>query len=166
MFSAWILGIVGVICLGILLETVLPEGQTGKYVKGAFSLLVVFVIVSPLPALAGALKDWNPDFGTISADEDFAAKYAAAYAEGKECELEGYLAALGYESDVKVVVKEGSLSKIDKTEVILYLSVLEKDEENTHISKAAEEACRRLKVSREAVSVKAVFVRENADGSS
>ena len=47
--GAWILSIAGVICLGILLEIVLSEGKTAKYVKGAFSLLVVIAIVAPLP---------------------------------------------------------------------------------------------------------------------
>ena len=38
MLTAWLTGITGVIALGVLLEILLPEGQTGKYVKGAFSL--------------------------------------------------------------------------------------------------------------------------------
>ena len=42
--GAWIMSVVGVICLGVLLEIVLPSGKTTKYVRGTFSLLVVFVI--------------------------------------------------------------------------------------------------------------------------
>ena len=42
--GAWIMSVVGVICLGVLLEIVLPSGKTTKYVRGTFSLLVVYVI--------------------------------------------------------------------------------------------------------------------------
>ncbi len=65
--GAWIISVVGVICLGVLLEIVLPEGQTTKYVRGAFSLLVVFVVASIVPTIAKA--DWNLDLdGIFSAD--------------------------------------------------------------------------------------------------
>lgn len=49
--GAWIISITGVICLGILLDIVLPDGKTTKYIRGAFSLIVILVIVSPLPSL-------------------------------------------------------------------------------------------------------------------
>ncbi len=65
--GAWIISVVGVICLGVLLEIVLPEGQTTKYVRGAFSLLVVFVVASIVPTIAKA--DWNLDLdGIFSTD--------------------------------------------------------------------------------------------------
>jgi len=33
--GVWIMSIVGVICLGILLEIMLPDGKTAKYVSAA-----------------------------------------------------------------------------------------------------------------------------------
>lgn len=134
MLDAWIIGIVGVICLGVLLEIVLPEGQTGKYVKGAFSLLVIFVIVAPLPNVAGALKDWTPEYSDIQPDYGFIDESVAAFEADTASSLEEMLTAHGYETEVKVVVKGGSLSEIDEIEVILYLSVLNDDERNRHIA--------------------------------
>lgn len=58
--GAWIISITGVICLGILLDIVLPDGKTTKYIRGAFSLIVILVIVSPLPSLMK--KEWNFSF--------------------------------------------------------------------------------------------------------
>lgn len=58
--GAWIVAITGVICLGILLDIVLPSGQTTKYIRGAFSLILVLVIVSPIPSLVK--KDWQLKF--------------------------------------------------------------------------------------------------------
>ena len=48
--------------------------------------------------------------------------------------LEELLADNGYKSEVKVSVKDGSLSDIDEITVILYLPVLSADEENRHIA--------------------------------
>lgn len=62
----WILSIVGIICLGILIEIVLPQGKTTKYIKGVFSLVVILVIVSPLPKLIGKEYEINFDGFDIS----------------------------------------------------------------------------------------------------
>ena len=32
-FSAWVLSIVGIVLLTLVVDIVLPEGQTGKYIK-------------------------------------------------------------------------------------------------------------------------------------
>lgn len=56
--SAWLLGIVGVVSLGVLIEIIMPEGEHSKYIKGIFSLVVIFVIVAPFPKL---LKGENID---------------------------------------------------------------------------------------------------------
>ena len=50
--SGWLLGIVGVVSLGVLIEILLPEGENSKYIRGIFSIIVIFVIISPLPKLA------------------------------------------------------------------------------------------------------------------
>ena len=50
-FSTWIISITGVILLGVLVDIILPEGQTNKYLKSIFSFFIVFTIVSPLPSL-------------------------------------------------------------------------------------------------------------------
>lgn len=155
MLDAWMIGIVGVIALGVLLEILLPEGQTGKYVKGAFSLLVVFVIAAPLPSLFGALKDWDPDYSDVAPDYGFVAETAEEYARGCEERLEEALGYNGYESEVKVVIKEGSVSEIGEIEVILYLPVLTPEEVNKHISSAAEIASRTLGTAADTVSVAA-----------
>ncbi len=49
--SSWIMAIVGVSVLGVLVDLVMPNGQTKKYIKGIFAFIVVLVIISPLPNL-------------------------------------------------------------------------------------------------------------------
>ena len=60
--SAWVLSVAGVSILGVLVELVLPVGQTKKYVKGVFAFIVVLVIITPLPKLLG---------GTFKAEDIF-----------------------------------------------------------------------------------------------
>ena len=85
--GAWIVAITGVICLGILLDIVLPSGQTTKYIRGAFSLIVVLVIVSPIPTLVK--KDWQlkfDDFQFSSTQSESATATDVYGASIKRCE--------------------------------------------------------------------------------
>lgn len=49
--SSWILGIAGVCVLGVVVDLILPNGQTKKYIKGIFAFFVVLVVIAPLPSL-------------------------------------------------------------------------------------------------------------------
>lgn len=65
----WILSIVGTIALGVLVDILLPEGKIAKYVKGAFSLLVVLVISSIVPIIANMDIQLDIDNGDVFAVE-------------------------------------------------------------------------------------------------
>lgn len=72
--AAWLLSIVGVIAIGVLLDILMPEGETNKYIKGIFSIVVVLVIVAPLPKLIKS--DFNIEqifagTGNYEIDESF-----------------------------------------------------------------------------------------------
>lgn len=49
--SGWIMAVVGISVLGVLVDLILPNGQTKKYIKGVFAFIIVLVIISPLPSL-------------------------------------------------------------------------------------------------------------------
>lgn len=48
---AWILSITGITVLSVLIDLILPTGQTAKYIKNVFAFIMIFVIISPLPKL-------------------------------------------------------------------------------------------------------------------
>lgn len=50
-FSAWVLSIVGIVILTLIVDIILPEGQTNKYIKSVFAVITVFVIALPIPSL-------------------------------------------------------------------------------------------------------------------
>lgn len=47
----WVLSIAGMSFLGVVIETILPNGKLNGYIKGIFSLILLFVIVAPLPKI-------------------------------------------------------------------------------------------------------------------
>lgn len=61
--SSWLLSIAGISVVSILIDMILPNGQTSKYIKGIFAFFMLFVIISPI---ANLLKQ------NISVDEIFA----------------------------------------------------------------------------------------------
>lgn len=115
--SVWIMSIVGVICLGILLEIMLPDGKTAKYVKGAFSLLVVFVIAAPLPNMLK--KDWTLDLSGVNfgVDEEYISSTYAAYTDGLARTLERKLLEEGYVANVDIELKDTAPAALDKVNV-------------------------------------------------
>ena len=71
--SGWLIGIVGVVSLGVLIEILLPEGENSKYIRGIFSIIVIFVIVSPLPKLANG--DYIKGFTSPTAETEINVNY-------------------------------------------------------------------------------------------
>lgn len=72
--SNWIISIAGVICLSVIVELILPEGQMNKYIKGIFSFIIILVIILPLPKLLKSEIDLSNIFNynqNIEADEDY-----------------------------------------------------------------------------------------------
>lgn len=111
--GAWVTSIVGVICLGILLDIVLPEGKTTKYIRGAFSLIVILAIVAPIPSLLK--KEWkiNADDYAISQSEgeigfDAANTFAQSYAQ--KCEQA--LKENGIDAECEIDYADGVLKSV------------------------------------------------------
>lgn len=57
--SAWVLSIVGIVVLTLMVDIIIPEGKTGKYIKGVFAMLTVFVIAMPLPKIFNSEFDFE-----------------------------------------------------------------------------------------------------------
>lgn len=72
--STWILSIAGIICISVIVELILPEGQMNKYIKGIFSFIVILVIIMPIPKLIGSNFDFSNILNyenSVNVDEDY-----------------------------------------------------------------------------------------------
>ena len=72
--SSYILSIVGIVFLGVIVDLIMPDGEMNKFVKGAFALIAVFVIVSPVQKLFKSNFDIGEVFynqNAIQTDRDF-----------------------------------------------------------------------------------------------
>lgn len=49
--SAWIMSVAGISILSVIVDLIMPNGQTKKYIKGIFAFVIVLVVISPLPSL-------------------------------------------------------------------------------------------------------------------
>lgn len=70
--SVYLLSIVGVVVISVVLDLVIPSGQVSKYVKGIMSLVIIFVIASPLPNIIKNGINFSSLFSsTVTLDEEY-----------------------------------------------------------------------------------------------
>ena len=116
--SGWILSIVGMVLTMTLTEIMLPEGQTAKYIKGVVSLMVVYVVIAPVPALLQSKIDINSFFDFSSASYESDAAFIQLINEDKQSvlgtELTGVFVASGLESSSAIVLtdNEGAVFRV------------------------------------------------------
>lgn len=97
--SSWVVSITVIVCLSVLVELILPDGQMNRYIKGIFSFVIVFVIISPIPKLLNqeiSLEIFNQD-ESFTLDEDYLFQVNLDKLNSlqslveNECESKGYL---------------------------------------------------------------------------
>ena len=91
--TGWILSIVGTVLTITLTEMMLPEGNTAKFIKGVISLMVIYVVLAPIPAIFQSKIDINSffDFNTGSYESD--ASFIEIIKEDKQSSLTSELNA-------------------------------------------------------------------------
>jgi len=129
--DGWILSIIGMVFLGVIFEIIVPEGKTNNFIKSIFTIIFMFVVISPILKLVKKqeLIDF-PSFFNYSQDE----KTEQSLLELK-IQIENYLATNGIEG--VLIELSGYLSKndlkIEKVYVDLSNSVIM--EKYEHIDK-------------------------------
>ena len=122
--SGWVLSVTAVVCLTVLLDIIMPDGQMKKYVKGIVSIIVIFVIVTPLASLVVGKFDLTK--GNITIDSDMLESLESTSDRYREIQLESMLSDDGITADVKIVSDNGK----KKVEVIIKNEVLSENEMN------------------------------------
>lgn len=110
--TAWIISIVGVVVLGVLVDVMLPEGSTAKYIKGVFGLIALAVMIAPLPKLFN--KDFNfeslisDNTAQIQTDNNFIKDVMGDYKLKIVDKIEKVLDEEGIEYDYVIVYLDNS----------------------------------------------------------
>lgn len=110
--TAWIISIVGVVVLGVLVDVMLPEGSTAKYIKGVFGLIALAVMIAPLPKLFN--KDFNfeslisDNTAQIQTDNNFIKDVMGDYKLKVVDKIEKVLDEEGIEYDYVIVYLDNS----------------------------------------------------------
>lgn len=124
---SWVISVAGVMTLTVLLDIIMPDGQTNKYIKGIFSVFIIIAIALPLSGfLSGGIDlDRLFDFSTKEYGIDngyILGVYADAYGKEEERLLD-ILADKGYSVEKADIVFDPS----DKRK-ILYVNIFLKQQ--------------------------------------
>lgn len=138
--SSWILSIAGIITLSILIELILPDGQINRYIKGVFSFVVVFVIISPVPKLLNKDFDYSQIFNygeEIQVDENYIYQLNLDKINSLKEDIEEKISSQGYKNVVIYInadIFENNLS-FKSISVDLSSLVISNNAEHIDISK-------------------------------
>ena len=122
--SGWVLSVTAVICLTVLLDIIMPDGQMKKYVKGIVSIIVIFVIITPLASIA--VVEFDLTKVNITIDSDMLENLESTSDRYRETQLETMLSDDDITADVKIENDNGK----KKVEVIIQNQVLSENEMN------------------------------------
>lgn len=147
----WILNLVGLSLLGLLIEILLPSGTTNKYIKGTLSLVVIYVIISPIVSIftdfnAGNIKNFiSSDIGI---DSEFITNYNIESNKYEEKFIEEILTNEGYKNvKVEIVSNIISQEKIEYVKVFAKDLVISEDKNNIDIKETIIDiVAKRLKI--------------------
>lgn len=158
MFGEWIAKIVGLGALGVLLDVILPDGETNKYIKGIFGIITVFVLFSPLPKLLDIkinVDDLTHTSEAIELDEDYTYYVWEKRWEDVEESLGTiYSEKYGTKCEVDVKFVETCPQKIDVVYFYFKNSVIEGFEPNKYKLEVLEDVASRLNIKENLVVVR------------
>lgn len=140
--TGWILGIVGVVVVGVLIDVLMPEGESNKYVKGVYALIVVLVIASPVVKFLKSDVDFSKYFDSaFETDSAFVESVNDDRKQADEDKIANTLKLRGYENAQVVIFREASdIYRIDRVNVDITLCAQSKDECGDDIEKIVKNA--------------------------
>ena len=135
----WLLGVVGIVLIGVLVDLILPEGEMQKYIKAIFSIFVVFVMISPL--LSIDIDKINFDkfvYNDVSINEKFLIDYNEKYCSSLKTNLENTLKIRGYDGCEVEIYHNLSTDKFEIQKVEINIKNLVINKNSAHIDKYKE----------------------------
>ena len=132
--SAYLLSIVGVVLLSIVLDLVLSDGTTKKYIKSIMSLILIFVLVGPLPKIIKNGVNFSFIESSVSLDENYQNVIFEQQKNQLEKNLEKLLADEGFKN-INISIWADNFNGLNINTIFVDLSNLVLSENNQHINK-------------------------------
>ncbi|MGI6701653.1 MAG: stage III sporulation protein AF [Christensenellales bacterium] len=132
--GAWLVSVAAVVALSVLLDIVVPEGETNKYIKGIFALITVFVIIAPV--ITFIERDYSiEDLFTANTalNDAFIRQTESDLSEIKNDAIEKALSDIGYK-DTSVRIYLNYDNKIDFVTVDINNLSIDKDKPHININ--------------------------------
>lgn len=135
--TGYIVSLLGIVIISVLVELMLPSGETAKYIKSILAVFVIYVLVNPI--ITFFKSDFNLDkyvnSTNINIDETLLKDLYKEQSETRAQDLENMLYEQGYKG-----VKIKLIYKIVEHEIIFEKAVVNIDElvitgTNTNINK-------------------------------
>lgn len=138
--TVWTISVVGIVVITLLVDIILPQGETNKYIKSVMSIITVLVLLQPLPLLfsgeSGVFTSALTSEGEeIKNDEVFLANYYARLARVKEARLTKTLEEAGYENVSVCIFMSGVNNMPSISKVLLNLTNMVIRGSDAHINK-------------------------------
>lgn len=135
--QSYILSLLGIVLISVLIEIILPSGQTAKYIKSIFSIFVVYVLINPIVVMLK--KDFDlsnyVNQGNIEINETLLKNIYKDQIEAKSKDIEDTLKDEGYEGTKVSIVYKIVANSIVLEKVKINLDNLVITSPNTNINK-------------------------------
>ena len=110
----WVVTVAGIAILSVLCDIILPEGQTRKYVKTVFGVVVTLVIVQPLISIFGGGISFSDARPPTELQEQFLDNATDRQEREKAASIASVLEANGVEVE-SVAISDGNVTVILST---------------------------------------------------
>jgi len=134
--SIWILSIIGVVIMSVVVDLVMPNGSTSKFIKNIFAFVIIIVIISPIVSFLSN-KNFNlEDFfsGTsITVQEDFISSVNKQLIDKMEEDILKTLKANGINQVQVGISADIFKKKLEVEQVSVDLTQIVIDENFSHI---------------------------------
>lgn len=148
--TGWIMSIVGVVVIGVLIDVLTPEGESNKYIKGVYALIVVLVIASPIAKALKSDIDFSKYFDSaFQTDSTFVDYVNDDRKDEAEQKIANSLKLRGYENaQVVIFERTGNIYGIDRVNVDITLCSQTKEKCEEEIKEIVKKTvnCNELRV--------------------
>lgn len=96
--TEYILKIVGAVVICVLIDLIMPSGKMEKVVKICMSLIIIFIIISPIPSLISKVKNYSLGEGDELIDLSYVKKINLQKIDNLEEKIEAELKNYGIEN--------------------------------------------------------------------